>query len=236
VPRGWDPERIARAEIALMQRLGHSRYGAQGGDWGAIVTSWIGKLDPAHCAGIHLNMLIAPPPPGAEPEKLAADEQQRLARSASFQDEGTGYQAIQGTKPQTLAYGLHDSPAGLAGWIVEKFRAWGDCDGDVESVFTRDELLTNLTVYWVTGTINSSTRLYYEMRKSGKLPFADGRIEVPTGVAVFPKELYNAPRAWAEHYYDVRHWSEFPEGGHFAAMERPGPLAEDLCRFFRSLR
>jgi microsomal epoxide hydrolase len=181
-------------------------------------------------------MLIAPPPPGAEPEKLAADEQQRLARSASFQAEGTGYQAIQGTKPQTLAYGLNDSPAGLAGWIVEKFRAWADCGGDVESVFTRDELLTNLTVYWTTGTINSSMRLYYEMGKSGKLPFADGRIEVPTGVALFPKELYNAPRAWAEHYYDVRHWTVFPEGGHFAAMERPDALAEDLRRFFQPLR
>ncbi len=234
--RGWDPERIARAEVELMRRLGHARYGAQGGDWGAIVTSWIGRLDPTHCAGIHLNMLIAPPPPGAEPAKLAEDEQQRLARSASFQNEGTGYQAIQGTKPQTLAYGLHDSPAGLAGWIVEKFRAWSDCHGDVESVFTRDELLTNLTVYWVTGTLNSSTRLYYEMRKSGKLPFADGRIEVPTGVAVFPKELYNAPRAWAEHYYDVRHWTVFPEGGHFAAMERPEDLAADLRRFFQPLR
>jgi len=234
--RGWDPERIARAEVELMRRLGHARYGAQGGDWGAIVTSWIGKLDPAHCAGIHLNMLIAPPPPDAKPEALAPDEQQRLARASGFQSEGTGYQAIQGTKPQTLAYGLTDSPAGLAGWIVEKFRAWADCKGDVESVFTRDELLTNVMVYWLTGTINSSTRLYYEMRKSARLPFADGRIEVPTGVAVFPKELYNAPRAWAERYYDVRHWSVFPAGGHFAAMERPAELAADLRKFFRTVR
>jgi microsomal epoxide hydrolase len=234
--RGWDPERIAKAEVELMRRLGYARYGAQGGDWGAIVTSWIGKLDSAHCAGIHLNMLIAPPPPDAKPEALAADEQQRLAHAASFQSEGTGYQAIQGTKPQTLAYGLNDSPAGLAGWIVEKFRAWADCKGDVESVFTRDELLTNITVYWLTGTINSSTRLYYEMRKSAKLPFADGRIEVPTGVAVFPTELYNAPRTWAERYYDIRHWTVFPSGGHFAAMERPAELAADLREFFRAFR
>jgi pimeloyl-ACP methyl ester carboxylesterase len=234
--RGWDPERIARAEIELMRRLGYAPYGAQGGDWGSLVTSWIGKLDAAHCAGIHLNMLIAPPPPDAKPEALAPDEQQRLAHAAAFQTEGAGYQAIQGTRPQTLAYGLTDSPAGLAGWIVEKFRAWADCNGDVESVFTRDELLTNLTVYWVTGTINSSTRLYYEMRKSAKLPFAGGRIEVPTGVAVFPKELYNAPRAWAERIYNVTHWSVFPAGGHFAAMERPAELADDLGRFFRSLR
>jgi microsomal epoxide hydrolase len=234
--RGWDPERIARAEVELMRRLGHARYGAQGGDWGSLVTSWIGKLDPAHCAGIHLNMLIAPAPPDANPEALGADEQQRLATAASFQNEGAGYQAIQGTKPQTLAYGLTDSPAGLAAWIVEKFRAWSDCGGEVESVFTRDELLTNLTLYWVTGTINSSTRLYYEMRKSGKLPFLDGRIEVPTGVAVFPREVYNAPRAWAERVYHVTHWSTFPAGGHFAAMERPEELAADLRKFFRSVR
>ena len=234
--RGWDPERIAKAEIELMRRLGHARYGAQGGDWGSLVTSWIGKLDPAHCAGIHLNMLIAPPPPDAKPEALAPEEQQRLAHAAQFQGEGTGYQAIQGTKPQTLAYGLNDSPAGLAGWIVEKFRAWSDCKGDVESVITRDELLTNLTVYWVTGTINSSTRLYYEMRRSAKLPFADGRIELPTGVALFPKELYNAPRAWAERYYHVTHWSVFESGGHFAALERPEELAADLRTFFRTLR
>jgi microsomal epoxide hydrolase len=234
--RGWDPERIGRAELELMRRLGHARYGAQGGDWGSLVTSWIARLDPAHCAGIHLNMLIAPPPPDARPEALARDEQERLAHAAAFQGEGTGYQAIQGTKPQTLAYGLTDSPAGLAAWIVEKFRAWGDCRGDVESVFTRDELLTNLTLYWVTGTINSSTRLYYEMRKSGKLAISDGRIEVPTGVAVFPKELYNAPRAWAERHYNVTHWSVFPAGGHFAAMEQPAELAADLRKFFRTVR
>jgi pimeloyl-ACP methyl ester carboxylesterase len=232
--RGWDPERIARAELELMRRLGYARYGAQGGDWGSLVTSWVGKLDPAHCAGIHLNMLIAPPPPDAAAP--TPDEQQRLARSASFQNEGTGYQAIQGTRPQTLAYGLTDSPAGLAGWIVEKFRAWSDCHGDVESVFTRDELLTNLTVYWVTGTINSSMRLYYEMRKSARMPFADGPITVPTGVALFPKELYNAPRAWAERVYAIRHWTVFDAGGHFAAMERPAELAADLGAFFRTVR
>ncbi len=234
--RGWDPERIARAELELMRRLGYPRYGAQGGDWGAVVTSWLGKLDAAHCAGIHLNMLLAPRPPDAKPESLPPDEQVRLARAGAFRNDGAGYQAIQGTKPQTLAYGLTDSPAGLAGWIVEKFRAWSDCKGDVESVFTRDELLTNITVYWVTGTINSSMRLYYEMRKSATLPFADGRIEVPTGVAVFPQEIGNAPRTWAERYYDIRHWSVYDAGGHFAAMERPEELAADLRTCFRPLR
>ncbi len=170
------------------------------------------------------------------PRRSAPTSSSASRNAAAFQSEGAGYQAIQGTKPQTLAYGLNDSPAGLAGWIVEKFRAWADCKGDVESVFTRDELLTNLTAYWVTGTINSSTRLYYEMRKSAKLPFAEGRIEVPTGVAVFPKELYNAPRAWAERVYNITHWSVFPAGGHFAAMERPAELAADLRKFYRTVR
>ncbi len=233
--RGWDPERIARAEIEIMRRLGYAKYGAQGGDWGAIVTPWIGKLDPC-CAGIHLNMLLVLQPPDAKPEALTEAEQKRLAYSNQFNAEGTGYQAIQGTKPQTLAYGLTDSPAGLAGWIVEKFRAWSDCRGDVESVFSKDELLTNISVYWFTGTINSSTRLYYEQRKSAKLAIMDGKIAKPTGCAVFPKELYNAPRAWAERAYDIRHWSTFESGGHFAAMEKPAELAADLRKFFATVR
>jgi microsomal epoxide hydrolase len=235
--RGWDPERIARAEIEIMHRLGYVKYGAQGGDWGAIVTPWIAKLDPKHCAGIHLNMLLVTPPPDAKTDVLTEAEQKRLAYSTQFQSEGTGYQAIQGTKPQTLAYGLTDSPAGLAAWIVEKFRAWGDCPGgDVERAFTKDELLTNISVYWFTGTINSSTRLYYEMRKSAKLAIAGGKIATPTACAVFPKELYNAPRAWAEHFYDIRQWSVFESGGHFAALERPNELAGDLRKFFATLR
>jgi len=235
--RGWDPERIARAEIEIMHRLGYVKYGAQGGDWGAIVTPWVAKLDPKHCAGIHLNMLLVIPPPDAKTDVLTEAEQKRLSYSSQFQSEGTGYQAIQGTKPQTLAYGLTDSPTGLAGWIVEKFRAWGDCPGgDVERAFTKDELLTNISVYWFSGTINSSTRLYYEQRKSAKLAIADGKIATPTGCAVFPKELYNAPRAWAEHYYDIRQWSVFESGGHFAAMERPNEMAADLRKFFAALR
>ena len=234
VDRGWDPQRIAEAEILLMKRLGYERYGAQGGDWGAIVTVQIGRLDPEHCAGIHLNMIMALPP--EEPGELEAREQERLAHAGEFQAEGTGYQAIQGTKPQTLAYGLTDSPVGLAGWIVEKFRAWGDTHGDVESVFTKDELLTNIMVYWVTGTINSSTRLYYEMRKSGRAGFTQGRVEVPTGCASFPKELYNAPREWAERHYNVTHYETYEEGGHFAAMEQPATLAADMRKFFGTLR
>ena len=235
--RGWDPERIARAEIEIMHRLGYVKYGAQGGDWGAIVTPWVARLDPRHCAGIHLNMLLVTPPPDAKPAALSDAEQQRLAYSNEFNAQGTGYQAIQGTKPQTLAYGLTDSPAGLAGWILEKFRAWGDCPGgDVLRAFTRDELLTNISVYWFTATINSSTRLYYEQRKSGRLAIMDGKLATPTGCAVFPKELYNAPRAWAELSYNITHWSTFESGGHFAALERPNEMAADLRTFFATVR
>ena len=234
---GWNPERIARAECELMRRLGYARYGAQGGDWGAIVTPWIAKHDPAHCAAIHLNMLIAPPPPDFKPETLTEAERKRLAHASQFQKEGVGYQAIQGTKPQTLAYGLTDSPVGLAGWILEKFHAWGDCpDGAVERAFSKDELLTNISIYWFTGTINSSMQLYYEQRKAGKLAFESGKIETPTGCAVFPKEIYNAPRAWLERHYNIVHWSEFTSGGHFAALERPRELAEDLRKFFAAVR
>lgn len=231
---GWDTQRIAEAEIELVKRLGYQRYGAQGGDWGAMVTGQVGRLDPEHCAGIHLNMVMALRPEDAG--EISAEEQKRLDYAEQFQREGTGYQAIQGTRPQTLAYGLTDSPVGLAAWIIEKFHAWGDTGGDIESVFSKDELLTNIMIYWMTGTINSSMRLYYEVRKSGRVGFTQGRVEVPTGCACFPKELYNAPRAWAERHYNVTHWSVFDRGGHFAAMEEPKLLAEDLRDFFRNLR
>ncbi len=231
--RGWDTQRIAEAEIELMRRLGYARYGAQGGDWGAIVTTQIGRLDPEHCAGIHLNMVMGLP---QDAEKLDEQEKRWVAETQLFQAEGTGYQQIQGTRPQTLAYGLHDSPAGLAAWMLEKFRAWSDCEGDVARRFTRDELLTHITIYWVTGTIGSSMRLYYEVRRSGRVGFTQGRVEVPTGCAIFPKEIYKTPRAWAEAHYHVTHWSEMPRGGHFAAAEEPELLARDLRAFFATVR
>ena len=144
--RGWDTQRIAEAQIELMSRLGYARYGAQGGDWGSVVTTQMGRLDPEHCAGIHLNMTVAFPPDPANPEAgLSETEKQWVAEGVAFQTHETGYHRIQATKPQTLAYGLTDSPAGLAGWIVEKFRTWSDCGGDVESRFSRDWLLTNVT-------------------------------------------------------------------------------------------
>ena len=229
--RGWDPKRIAAAEIELMRRLGYARYGAQGGDWGSMVTSQIGAQDPTHCAGIHLNMVIAMPQEG----ELSETEKKWTEDTAAFAGQEAGYQQIQGTKPQTLGVGLNDSPAGLCGWIVEKFRQWSDCGGDVESVYTKDELLTNVMVYWVTGTINSSIRLYFEVMQGGTA-IPTEKVEVPTGCAIFPREVYKAPLAWAKASYHVTHYEVYEEGGHFAAMEQPEVLAKDLRSFFATVR
>jgi microsomal epoxide hydrolase len=235
---GMDVKRIAEIESKLMARLGYERYGAQGGDWGAVVSSLMGLVDPAHCAGIHVNMVVAGPPKGVEnpAEGLSPQELGALADMGRFQEQETGYQRIQGTKPQTLGYGLNDSPAGLAAWIVEKFRTWSDCGGDVESCFTRDELLTNVTIYWATQTIASSVRLYCETMRAGRFGPSDERIEVPTGAAIFPKELYRPPRSWAEARYNIQHWTEMPSGGHFAALEEPEALVKDVRAFFRKVR
>ena len=234
---GFDIRRVAEVNAALMAGLGCERYGAQGGDWGAVATAQIGGLDPEHVVGIHMNMVVARPPEGAAmTEGLTEKELANLAAARQWRDEETGYQAIQGTKPQTLAYGLNDSPAGLAGWIVEKFRTWSDCDGDVERRFTKDELLTNIMIYWVTGTIGSSVRLYCETRRVGRFGAAEQYVSAPTGCALFPGELFRPPRAWAERHYNVARWTEMPSGGHFAALEEPGLLVDDIREFFRPLR
>jgi microsomal epoxide hydrolase len=234
---GVDIRVAAQINAALMAGLGYDRYVAQGGDWGSMATQQLALVDPEHVAGIHLNMVVAGPPPdapdpmaGVEPEELPA-----LGKMGEFVANETGYQQIQGTKPQTLAYGLNDSPAGLAGWIYEKFRTWSDCDGDPLSVFTIDELLTNITIYWVTGTINSSTRMYYESMKSKRFGTGD-YVEAPTAAAVFPKELYQPPRAWAETRFNIQRWTRYDKGGHFAAMEQPDALVADMRAFFRTLR
>jgi microsomal epoxide hydrolase len=235
---GWDVRRVAQVQAKLMALLGYERYGAQGGDWGAIVTNHLGLLDAKHLAGIHLNMVVAGPPPGAENpmEGVTPEEMAGLADMAEFQKNETGYQRIQGTKPQTLGTGLNDSPAGLAGWIVEKFRSWSDCDGDVEKRFSKDELLTNIMIYWTTQTINSSMRLYCESMRSGLFGLAGEKVQVPTGCAIFPKEIIRPPRRWAEAAFDVRRWSVFESGGHFPALEEPEALVEDVRAFFRELR
>jgi pimeloyl-ACP methyl ester carboxylesterase len=228
---GWGTERIAAAFAALMHHLGYDRYGVQGGDWGAQIATRLAVEDGEHCAGAHLNMPVAGRP--AEPVRLTGADEADLAALAYFQREESGYAVAQQTKPQTLGAALHDSPSGLLAWIVEKFRTWSDCAGNPETVFTRDQLLTNVTLYWVTGTITSSARLYREHR------LADGEqqyVQVPTGVARFPKEPIRYPRAWVERAYNVTHWSDMPRGGHFAAMEQPSLLADDVTDFFRTVR
>ncbi len=234
---GMDPERIAALWAELMSGLGYARFGAQGGDWGAIVSTYLGARHAEAVVGVHLNMVVALPPDPANPaDGLTQEELIALMQLQQFLEEETGYQRIQGTKPQTLGYALNDSPAGLAAWIVEKFRTWSDCGGDVERRFTKDELLTNVMLYWVTETATSSCRLYFEAMHAGKFPPTGLRVEVPTGCAIFPGEIVKPPRRWAERVYDIRHWTVMPSGGHFAAMEEPEALAEDIRAFFRPLR
>ncbi len=228
---GWDVPRIARAWIELMARLGYSQYVAQGGDWGAQVATRIGALDPGRCVAIHVNMPLAERP--QEPAELSDADQEGLAALAAFSREESGYALEQSTKPQTLGAALNDSPAGLLAWIVEKFRTWSDCDGHPEHVFTRDQLLTNVTTYWVTQTITSSARLYWEHRRSTERP---APVTVPTGVARYPKEVLRYPRAWVEQAYHVTYWNELPRGGHFAAMEQPALFVGDLRAFLATLR
>ena len=167
---------------------------------------------------------------------LTDEEKVFLADLDHFRREETGYQQIQGTKPQTLAYGLNDSPAGLAAWIVEKFRTWSDCAGDVERRFSKDQLLTNVMIYWITQSINSSTRLYYEARHHPWRPDPTKRIETPTAAAIFPGEILKPPREWAEEAFNIQRWTVMPRGGHFAAMEEPKLLADDIRAFFSGLK
>ncbi len=231
--RGWDAWRIARAFAELMHRLGYARYGAQGGDWGAQVTTRLAAVDPEHCAAIHLNMAIASRPEDAGP--LADEDQADLAAMQRFQREESGYANEQSTKPQTLGIALNDSPAGLLAWIVEKFRTWSDCDGHPENVFTRDQLLTNVMLYWCTQTSASSARLYWEHQHHGSGAGAPDYVDVPTGIARYPKEVVRFPRSWVERRYNVTSWSDLPRGGHFAAMEQPELFVDDVRNFFRTV-
>lgn len=214
--------------------LGYSRFGAHGSDIGAGVTARLGWRHPQSVAGIHLSAmsLAAPPPPAT------AAERDYLDAVARWDQAEGAYGQVHATKPQTLAVGLTDSPAGLAAWIIEKFRAWSDCGGDVESRFTRDQLLTNLTIYWMTRAIAPSLRPYYEYRHHDR-PLPPGSITVPAGFAIFPHEYLppgRPPRELAERFYNVTRWTEYPHGGHFPALEEPGLLAQDIRDFFRPLR
>ena len=237
---GYSPEKIAHILAALMEKIGYQRYAIAGGDWGAIINRYLAFNYPDRLIGLHSNMMLAGLP--TDPEQRAgvtqAEETARVARGAYMQNE-RAYQQIQGSKPQTLGYGLNDSPAGLAAWIVEKFHGWTDmpqgATGYLDNHFTKDELLTNIAIYWFTGTITSSTRIYYENSKT-QVETPLSYINVPTGAAIFPAEIFVTPRAWAEAAYDLRHWSVMSEGGHFAALEKPDLYLNDLRIFFRLLR
>jgi len=231
---GWHPRRIAAAFGELMPALGYERYGAQGGDWGSVVTANLADLRPDAMVGLHLNFVTVRSVVDGPP--LTLEEQVGLERLAEWRKDGAGYQQIQRTRPQSLGYGLEDSPAGLAAWIVEKFRAWSDCDGNVERSFTKDQLLANIALYWLTRTATSSARIYWEMHRAGKDAIPQEYITVPTGVATFPAEITRMPRAWVERRYHVTHWSEPERGGHFAAMEVPDLFVDDVRTFFRSVR
>jgi pimeloyl-ACP methyl ester carboxylesterase len=235
---GVNPVRIAEIWAKLMTGLGYERFGAQGGDWGATVSTRLALAFPERVAAIHLNYVpgsYAPHlGPGSRP--LSPDEQKFIAGRDRWHDEEGAYGHLQASRPRTPAYALNDSPVGLLAWIVEKFRNWSDCGGDVESRFSKDELLANVSLYWLTRTIGSSMRLYAEARAVPLAFRAGERVGVPCAVARFPKEAPMPPREWVERAYDVVRWTEMPRGGHFAALEAPELLAEDVREFFRSYR
>jgi pimeloyl-ACP methyl ester carboxylesterase len=236
---GWTVQRIARAWAELMARLGYPRYGAQGGDWGTSVSTSLAQQDPDHAVGIHLNPPIAAPDP-ATFDDLTERERESLAALAHAKDWESGYAGQMSTRPQTVAYGLVDSPAALCAWIVEKFRAWTDCDGHPENALTRDEMLDDITLYWLTGTGASSARLYWESFRQVSEWFGRGGgdpVSVPTGCSIFPKEMPRPSRRWAERRYtDIRHWNELDRGGHFAAFEQPELFVDEVRAFFRLVR
>jgi len=238
--RGYSPEKMAHTLAALMQKLGYEKYAIAGGDWGAIINRYLAFNYPDRLIGLHSNMILADAPADEtrRNDVSVKENAARTARAAYMRNE-IAYQQIQGTKPQSLGYGLNDSPAGVAAWIVEKFHGWSDlpqgAEGDLDDNFTKDELLTNISIYWFTQTITSSTRIYYESGQ-GQEANPIGYINVPTGAAVFPAEIFVTPRAWAAAAYDLRHWTVMPAGGHFAALEQPQLYLQDLREFFRLLR
>ncbi len=236
-PRPWGPRRMAQAFNALMtDTLGYDRYLAQGGDWGGAVCSWLGFDHAPACAAIHINILTmrAPDGPQTNEEKAWADQ---FRRDQIMQD---GYRTQQATKPQTLSYAMMDSPVGVAAWLVEKFHGWSDIDGDnVESIYTKDDLLTAVMIYVTTRCFNTASWIYYGRREEGgRVLSPEGkRVEVPTACALFPAEMLAwPPRSYVDRIYNVTQWSEMPKGGHFAAMEQPDLLVEDVRKFAQTLR
>jgi pimeloyl-ACP methyl ester carboxylesterase len=230
---GWNVERIVAAWAELMRRLGYDRYGAQGGDWGSMVTGGLGTADPDHVVGIHVNMPVAGPPADGDGSDLTAEELGALGAYNEHRTWGTGYSKQQSTRPQTLGYGLADSPSGQCAWIVEKFREWTDCDGHPENAVCRDHLLDNVMLYWLPDTGASSARLYWESFRNPRLD----PVPVPSGCTIFPREIMRPPRRWVEaRYTDLRYWNEVDKGGHFAALEQPALFVDEVRSFFRLVR
>jgi pimeloyl-ACP methyl ester carboxylesterase len=235
--RGMNAFRVAELWAELMSELGYARFAAQGGDIGAGVSTALGLRHAHRIIGLHLNFIPGSYRPYLQGSpKLAAVEEEFIGSAARWAEESGAYSHIQRTRPQTAAYALNDSPAGLAAWTLEKFREWSDCGGDVYQVFSRDELLANVTLYWLTETIGSSFRMYFENRRAPLQFERDDFVQPPCAIAHFPKEILFPPREWVERGYNVQRWTKMPRGGHFAAMEQPELLAEDIRIFFRGLR
>lgn len=228
---GWSVEKIAAAWSVLMPRLGYSHYFAQGGDWGAAVTTAIALQDPQHCQGIHLNMPIVHPDPDTM-DDLTEREKDALAGRKHYRNWDSGYSKQQSTRPQSLGYGLVDSPAAQAAWIIEKFWSWTDCSGHPENVLSRNELIDNVMMYWLPGAGASSARLYWESFGKGGLD----PVAVPTGCSMFPKEIFRSSRRWAEkRFTNLVYWNELNRGGHFAALERPETFVQELTACFAKM-
>jgi len=228
---GWGLPRIARAWSVLMRRLGYTDYLAQGGDWGAGVTTWMAKQHVEGLTAIHLNLpILFPPPVQGEPNQA---EKATIAQLVAFNDKGSGYAKIQATRPQTIGYALADSPAGQAAWIYEKLGEWTDSNHEPEREISRDEMLDNISLYWLTNTAASSARLYYE---SFATDFSTQRVDLPVAVSIFPGEVFQPPRLWGERVYSrLFYWNEAAHGGHFAAFEQPAVFVEELRAAFRAL-
>lgn len=234
--------RTADLWVSLMRDvLGYDKFAAGGGDWGALVTNQLGHKYAEHLIGVYVHLMVPldvfnAPLPGMD--DYAPEEAAWRDRSQNFFARESGYSALQSTKPQTIAFALNDSPAGLAAWIVEKRRTWSDCDGDVERRFSKDELLTTLSIYWFTQSYGTSARYYYECVNNPWQPAHNGTpvVRAPTGVGVFQQEVVLMPRRWAERYYNLQHWTLMKSGGHFAPMEEPQALVEDIRKFYRTLR
>jgi pimeloyl-ACP methyl ester carboxylesterase len=218
--------------------LGYAKFVVSGGDWGAYAASYLGYNHAEHIPAIHLSFVPGGLSPGISPNDapLSRAESDLLAHRQKWTNAEGGYEHLHSTKPQTPAYALNDSPVGLAAWILEKLYSWSDCDGNIEAVFSKDEILTNISLYWFTKTIDSSIRMYHETENNRWTLDPGKRIETPTGIAVFPKELSVPPREWAERIYNLRQWTEMPPGGHFAAAEQPDLLVNDIRSYFRPFR